>query len=177
MKNYFEIFDLPQSCEIDVNELEIKYIELQRQFHPDKINSQLDNSSANQPSINQNSALESIEHSMLINQAFEVLSNKKSRLSYILQLNGIDIENDSVAPKVDQTTLFEILEIQEQIPDLSKEQLKNLRKETEENFKKLLEISAQNIEEKEFLKAAQNLIKSRYFDKIVQDIKKLLKNL
>ena len=33
--NYFELFDLPMSFEIDVNLLNKKYIVLQKQFHPD----------------------------------------------------------------------------------------------------------------------------------------------
>jgi molecular chaperone HscB len=33
--NYFELFDLPMSFEIDVDLLNKKYIALQKQFHPD----------------------------------------------------------------------------------------------------------------------------------------------
>ena len=70
-------FSLTISFNIDKQELERKYLEFQQEFHPD------------------NSDSADIEKSISINESYAVLKNPIKRASYILQLNGINLENDS----------------------------------------------------------------------------------
>ncbi len=154
MSNHFEIFQLPQKFSLDENALEQKYFEFQKQFHPDK------------------AGLDEIERSIAINNAYAVLKNPLKRAIHILQLNGIDLENDSKATKPDFATLEQVLEIQEKLPNLSMEEISILRKNLVKEIKSLIADAAVNLENKDFSTASQYLIKAKYFDKIVQDLKK-----
>ncbi|MBL6664699.1 MAG: Fe-S protein assembly co-chaperone HscB [Rickettsiales bacterium] len=144
--NYFEIFDLEITTEINLDEIESKYLAFQQQFHPDK------------------ASTADIEKSILLNEAFEVLQKPFSRLAYILKLNGIDINDDTKAPKVDGKTLQEVFELQEKFLEMSVEDKQKLKEKVEN----LLTKSAQEINEENYEKAAQTLIKSKYFNKILR---------
>jgi molecular chaperone HscB len=158
MKNFFEIFSLPPSFALDLDDLEKKHLTFQQQFHPD------------------NSSTANIEQSILINEAYKILSAPISRASYILGLNGIDLENDSSAPKVDQATLLEILELQEMVAEIDAGASENLKKELNAKIKSLLSELALELENKAFTKAAQILIKAKYFDKTLKDLKAKKRN-
>lgn len=153
--NYFEIFNFTISTTINLEELEAKYLTFQQQFHPDKATST------------------DIEKSILLNEAFEVLQKPFLRLSYILKLNKIDILDDSKAPKVDNKTLQEIWELQENLVESSIEEKQKLKNELKTKVENLLEKAAKEIEQKHFEEASQILIQIKYFDKILKDLKRL----
>ena len=153
MKNFFEIFSLPQNFALDLDALEKQHLTFQQQFHPD------------------NSSTADIEQSILINDAYKILSAPISRASYILKLNGIDLENDSHAPKPDVATLAEILELQEMIAEIDADASENLKKELNTKIKSLLSEVALELENQEFVKASQILIRAKYFDKTLRDLK------
>lgn len=152
--NYFEIFNLEISANINFDELETKYLAFQQQFHPDK------------------ATTKDIEKSILLNEAFDVLKNPIPRLSYILKLNGIDILDDSKAPKVDSKTLGEIWELQEELMESSDEEKQKLKSDLKVKVKNLLDEVAKEINQKNFEQASQILIRTKYFDKILKDLKK-----
>ncbi len=147
MKNFFDLFSLPTDFSIDLDTLEKKYFEFQKKFHPDKYGDKSDE----------------IEQSIAINEAYEVLSNPLKRAAHILRLNGLDVENDVVAPKVDQATLLEVFEMRES-GDLS-------AKDLSQKIKSLLEEVSKNLGNKNFASAAQILIRAKYFEKTLQDLK------
>ena len=151
MKNFFDLFSLPTDFSIDLDTLEKKYFEFQKKFHPDKYGDKSGDKS------------DEIEQSIAINEAYEVLSNPLKRAAHILRLNGLDVENDVVAPKVDQATLLEVFEMRES-GDLS-------AKDLSQKIKSLLEEFSQNLENKNFAWAAQILIRAKYFEKTLQDLK------
>lgn len=154
MINHFQIFALPQSFQLDLDQLEKKYLEFQKQFHPD------------------NSSTADIEQSIAVNTAYQILKNPLKRASHILQLHGIDLENDTTAPKVDTATLTEILELREKIFESSTSEVENLKKDLNRKIKSLLNEVALELENKAFNPAAQILIKAKYFDKTLQDLKR-----
>lgn len=154
MKNYFSIFSLPITTEIDLDVLEQKYLQFQKEFHPDK------------------ASTADIEKSIAVNEAYEVLKNNLSRLSHILQLNGIDLENDSNAPKVDAETLMEVLELREKIFESDSEKIENIKKDLHKKVKFFTEETKKQITKELFAEAAQILIKAKYFNKTLQDLKK-----
>jgi len=151
--NYFELFDLKISTQIDLEELEEKYLTFQQQFHPDK------------------ASTADIEKSILLNEAFDVLKTPFSRLSYILKLHGTNILDDTTAPKVDNTTLVEVWEIQEKLLESSQVQKEKLKQELKDKVANLLAQTDEKIKEKNYEEAAQNLIKSKYFNKILKSLK------
>ncbi|MDX2082774.1 MAG: Fe-S protein assembly co-chaperone HscB [Rickettsiales bacterium] len=153
MKNYFAQFSFPIDFTVDEIELEKKYLEFQKQFHPDSASTR------------------DIEQSIAINQAYQILKNPITRASHILQLNGIDLEDDSKALKPDLATLEEILELQEKVAEIKADEIAILQKNLKNKIEFLLQEVRAKLENKDFTKAAQILIKAKYFDKTLRDLK------
>ena len=154
MKNFFEKFSLPIKFSLDLDALEQKYFTFQKQFHPDT------------------AGVAEIENSMDINEAYDILKNPLRRGAHILQLNGIDVEKDGGAVRPDMATLGEVLEIQEKILDSSPQEILEVKKYLQSEVKSLLEDIAAKLDNKDFASAAQFLIRAKYFDKILQDLRK-----
>lgn len=76
--NYFEIFNLDISFDIDLNLLQSKYLDLQRMVHPDTLN--LANMDKDLSLVNASS----------VNLAYNVLKDDIKRGQHILKLNGIN---------------------------------------------------------------------------------------
>jgi len=151
MKNFFNLFSLPQSFAIDLGELEKKYHKFQTEFHPDK------SSSAD------------ISKSIEINEGYKILSDDFLRACYILQLKGIDILHDEKAVKVDFATLEEQLELQEKISEMSdKNEMEELRKNLNSKVKALV---SQSMEAQADEHSAQLLVKAKYLKKSLEDLK------
>jgi len=154
MKNFFELFALKLNFEIDEIELEKKYLDFQKQFHPD-ISSSAD-----------------IEKSIAINEAYKTLSDDFLRACYLLALKNIDIHHDEKAIKPNTETLIEILELQEKIAEISdKNEIENLRKEINQEFKSLILNSMNQLEANEINLSAQLLVKAKYLKKSLEDLK------
>ena len=154
MQNFFELFLLSTKFSLDLDALEEKYFAFQKQFHPDS------------------AGVAEIENSILVNEAYQVLQNPLRRAAHILQLNGIDVEKDGGAVKPDMATLGEVLEIQEKILDSSPQEILEIKKYLQSEIKSLLENIASKLDNKDFASAAQFLIRTKYFDKILQDLRK-----
>jgi molecular chaperone HscB len=84
MQNYFQLFDLPISYDLDVTELSTRYRKLQAAVHPDKFANASD----------QERRL-SMQQSALINEAYQTLKSPLLRARYMLELKGIDLSNES----------------------------------------------------------------------------------
>lgn len=160
MKNYFELFNLTPKFIIDLNEIEQKYHKFQNQFHPDKAD------------------FDSIEHSILINEAYKILSDDFLRASHLLQLKNIDIENDENHIKPDISTLQEILDLQEKIFEINNfDEILALKNNLNSQIKKLIDDFQNAFEVNKFNEATQFLIKAKYLKKSLIDLKNRQKNL
>jgi len=117
--NYFTIFEIKEEFDISQKKLEERYMQLQREFHPDNFfNSEEKNIASSK--IN------------MINNAFNTLASPIKRSEYLLDIKGIN------TTKISQENLKEIFLIQEEI-DLMNEQEKSaeLNKLYENNIKSL----------------------------------------
>lgn len=104
-QNYFELFDLPLSFEVDRGHLAEKYRDLQKVAHPDRYA----NASGQERRL-------SLQQSTLINTAFETLKDPLKRASYILSLRGIDIDTQK-GGTMDPGFLMEQMELREAIAE------------------------------------------------------------
>ena len=99
---HFERFGLPAIFELDLNDLYKRYLDLQRQVHPDRF---VQKSSQEK--------LFSERHTALLNEGYEILKSPVKRAFYLLKLFGFDTEEDSSAAHKDPTILLEIMELRE----------------------------------------------------------------
>ncbi len=106
--NHFEIFDLPVSFEVDTSVLAQHYRNLQRAVHPDKY--------VNAPDRERRLAMQKATQ---INTAFQTLKNPLARGLYLLQLQGIDTDDNSIA--MDNEFLLEQMDLREQLAEIKQQ--------------------------------------------------------
>lgn len=82
---HFEIFSLPRRLQIDTAALEKSFYKLSRQFHPDRF--------ASRPAAEQVAATENSSH---LNDAYRALRDPIRRTEYLLELEGVELEEQSV---------------------------------------------------------------------------------
>lgn len=83
--NYFEIFSLQPKLALDTTALEKQFYVLSRKWHPDRFASR---STAEQE--------EATQHSSYLNDAYRALKDPIRRTEYLLELEGIELEEQSV---------------------------------------------------------------------------------
>ncbi len=83
-QNHFDLFGLPQSCQVDSAQLEQKYHALQTRFHPDR--------SAHLSDAEQRLAMQCATR---VNEAYQTLRNPRLRARYLLALHGVDTQEES----------------------------------------------------------------------------------
>ncbi len=82
--NYFAFFGLPSKLNIDVTALEKNFYALSRKLHPDV-----------STGASTREQEWSLEQSSLLNDAYRTLKNPVKRTQYLLQLEGIELEEQS----------------------------------------------------------------------------------
>lgn len=161
MKNYFEKFSLSPAFDINLDDLEQKYLTLQQQYHPDQL---LHKTVGEQDTA----AIESIN----INEAYKILKNPISRAIYLLKLQGINIDDDNCPIKPDHSTLMQVLELREEISQIkNKDEINQIRNNLESEITRLMQEVKKNFSKNDFNQVAQFLIKIKYFDKTIADLK------
>ena len=127
-KNYFEIFDVAQTYDVDQKGLLKRYLGLQRKFHPDRYIA----SSEAEKRINMQWVAE-------INLAFETLSDDLQRSIYLLKLNGHELEEN---PTLGKGILLKQIELREDLEEIKRDSnyeraLTEFKKETEKELESL----------------------------------------
>jgi len=105
--NYFELFALAPSFELDLVELKAKYLELQRAVHPDKF-----------ANASERERLISVQKAAQINDAFTVLNATDSRAQYLLELAGFELAHETQTLK-DPMFLMQQMELRETLEDIT----------------------------------------------------------
>ncbi len=160
MVNFFAIFNLKECFNIDKALLDTIYFDFQNKFHPDKASAQ------------------DIKKSININEGYAILSDDFLRACHLLALKDVDILKDDKSIKVEQNTLLEILELQEQIAIES--DIKNINDMVTKITKNINHLILQSIvmmDNSSYKEAAQILVKAKYFKKCIADLKTKKKNL
>ena len=105
-QNYFELFEQSESFEIDLATLSARFRDLQRAFHPDKFASAPD----------QERRL-SLQKAAQINSAYQTLKAPLSRAHYLLELRGLDQNQEQLTIK-DPEFLEEQMELRENLAEI-----------------------------------------------------------
>jgi molecular chaperone HscB len=103
--NYFELYDLPLSFQIDSALVKKKFYELSKRFHPDFY---VNESAEKQAEI--------LELSTINNKAYQVLSDPLKRIEYVLSLHDMLAEGDKYA--LPQTFLMDMMDVNEALMEM-----------------------------------------------------------
>ncbi len=105
--NYFDMFEIPVSYDVDLDALQQRYRVLQKAVHPDKYAS----------ASSQERRL-SMQQTSLINQALHTLKHPVERAVYLLQLKGVDFSMSNQTT-MDAAFLMEQMAMREQLEQVS----------------------------------------------------------
>lgn len=105
--NYFELFNIPVSFDVDLSVLPQTYQQLQRLTHPDKFA----NGSEQQKLV-------AVQKNAQVNDAYSVLKSPLSRAEYILSLRGIDLQHEQQTIK-NTAFLMQQMEWREELAEIA----------------------------------------------------------
>jgi molecular chaperone HscB len=106
--DYFAFFGLPRALTIDAQDLERRFRELSRKFHPDYY--------YNAPPAER---LASLERSSYLNDAYRALKSPASRIEHLLAIEGLpQAKSESGAAKVPPGLLEEVFALNEELDEI-----------------------------------------------------------
>lgn len=152
-QNYFEIFGLPIDFQIDTSLLTERYRELQKVVHPDRF--------VNASDRDRRLAVQQSAH---INEALNTLKSPLKRARYLLQLNGVEFD-DEKETTVDPEFLMEQIELREAVANVQQQ---------DDPFSSLNQLM-QSISEKktDMIGQLQNLISQQAYEAAKIQVQKL----
>lgn len=154
--NYFTLFHLEPTLDIDLDALKTQFLALQQQYHPDN---------------NQHDVEHAVEQSSMVNQAYNTLKAVHSRAAYLLQLQKQDFGLEQSIH--DFEFLQDALELREQLDEATNsEQLQQLREEIEQWTAGLINEFKIDYAEQDWAEARDTVRKLRFFHHVLDDIDK-----
>lgn len=162
-QDYFKLFGLARSYQIDAMQLERQYRALQTQIHPDKF--------AHLPEAEQRLAM---QQATLVNEAYLTLRKPIRRARYLLSLHGVDTqEGTNTAMPVDflmaQMEWREAVAEAQQARDVAA--LEQLEKRMQHETRELETQLALKIDtEQDYATAAGLVRKLRFMEKLAEEI-------
>lgn len=105
-QTHFELFELPVTFEVNLQDLSQRYRELQRVVHPDKFVNASDRE-----------RLLSVEKAAAINEAYQILKSPQCRARYMLELQSVSFD-DEKDMALDPAFLMEQIELREALSEL-----------------------------------------------------------
>lgn len=107
-RTYFELLGLPQRYALNLEELEGRYREASRHWHPDRF--------SRAPASERAAVL---QRATDLNQAYRTLKSVSRRAEYLLKLRGVDLasEEPGKQPAMPPEFLGEIMELREELMD------------------------------------------------------------
>ena len=109
-KNYFQLFNLSESCELDLDSLAGTYRELQSEVHPDRF-----------ANADEKEKLLAVQNSSYLNEAYDTLKSPLKRAAYLLTLHQQDIEQVKQSD-LSMDLLLEQIQLRETLEELPKDE-------------------------------------------------------
>ena len=104
--NYFQLFQVPAQFDLDLTELGTRYLELQRNFHPD-----------NFASASERDRMLAVQQAANINDAYHSLKQPLLRAEHLLALRGVKISHEQRS-FTDTVFLMQQMELRELLADI-----------------------------------------------------------
>jgi molecular chaperone HscB len=162
-KNYFEIFGLPVNYAVDQELLADRFLDLQKQVHPDRFAA----------GTNQEKRL-AMQWATLVNTANETLRVPLPRAIYLLALSGIELEHNPTLPPA---LLMDQIDLREQLESIeegkgSLEKLDSFRKKLEQLMNKVQAEFKESLDE-DIGKAERLVYELQFLFKLMASAKRL----
>jgi len=154
--NYFELFEFEIAPIIDKSLLTKKYLQLQKQYHPD-----------NYSLSDENEQNQSLEMSSLINKAFAIFKDDLKTIGYFLEIKGLISEEEKY--QLPSAFLMEMMEVNEQIDEggFDEMELANLQQKMDQEIQLVIQKNASELSEGELLLIKEFYYKKKYLKRIL----------
>jgi molecular chaperone HscB len=160
--NFFELFDLVPSFDLDLSQLTTRYRALQRQYHPDQLQNQQLNS-------DHTAVLAQLQQSAMVNAAYDTLRIAAKRAVYLLELKKQAINLEQSIGDIE--FLQNALEVREQLDEVdSPEALEGLRAAIDQWIQALSNEFRIDYAEEDWAEARDTCRKLAFMQKILNDI-------
>jgi len=161
--NYFELFELPVSLQVDKDSLSKKYFELQRKYHPDYF---LNASEEEQAEV--------LEKSSMINRGYKIFQNSDETIKYVLQMKGLLEEEEKY--ELPAAFLMEMMELNESLMDTDgssfeemETKVSQLEKQLYDNIRNIVEYyNDTNTTTEQLLLVKDYYFKKKYLRRILE---------
>ena len=160
-QNYFELFNLPEKFQIDLEMLQENYRAIQKEIHPDRF-----------ATSSENEKVQSMIKSTQANDAFQTLKSPIKRAKYILSLHK-SVEKITLPPDF----LMQQMEWEEHFETIEKNssELTEFKSTINKEYKEYsLLISTQIDDDQNWSDAAISIDKLYFIEKLLQKINKAL---
>jgi molecular chaperone HscB len=163
-QTYFDLFELPVGYDVDVAELERRFRDLSRTFHPDKFTK----SDVQQKRI-------SLQRITAVNDGYRVLKHPVRRAEYLLGLRGLHVgAEDGSGPKPPASFLMEMLEQREALSDSraahDADRIARLATEVSDQRKAAMAEVAAGFAAERIDDVALALVRLRYYDRFLEEV-------
>lgn len=167
-RNYFELFGLTKSYEIDQGLLAEKYRALQSALHPDRFV----NDSDQQRRI-------SVQTTAYVNEAYSTLKNDLKRSHYLLKLSDIEFNADTETSS-DGEFLMQTMELHEQVEEAGNaanlqeglDRLDILSKQLKQDQQQLVSQFSTQYEKTELDAAKETALKLQFYERLTNQVRK-----
>jgi molecular chaperone HscB len=160
---FFELFELPVSYEIDLAKLAVTYQKLQAQYHPDRF--------ASEDAKTRRAA---VENAALINQANDTLIDPLKRGCYLLKMVGSECNpgNNTIS---DGAFLMQQLEYRERLEEVDENEdpfaaIDQVRDDVTEHQNQLIDAFKSSYGSGDFTVALDNLTKLQFFGRLKRQL-------
>jgi molecular chaperone HscB len=160
--NYFDLFEIPVSFNINTDTLAQRYRELQRTVHPDKY--------ASAPERERRLAM---QNATQINEAFQTLKNPLTRARYLLQLQGVDTNEESDTA-MDSEFLMAQMELREELADIKQKSqpvdaLETFLTRVKQKQQRLIDALSQQFAQKKYQSARETVRQFQFFVRLHEE--------
>eukprot|EP00512_Aurantiochytrium_limacinum_P003500 CAMPEP_0171497140 /NCGR_PEP_ID=MMETSP0958-20121227/7100_1 /TAXON_ID=87120 /ORGANISM="Aurantiochytrium limacinum, Strain ATCCMYA-1381" /LENGTH=262 /DNA_ID=CAMNT_0012031337 /DNA_START=234 /DNA_END=1022 /DNA_ORIENTATION=- len=158
--SHFEVFKLPESFDIDVDNLERQFWSLQKKLHPDRFGYRHEKEQEH-----------SAEYSSRVNNAYKVLKSPLNRAVYMLERRGIDALSEGGTSNVDPELLMKVMEMREELHSTnSPEVLSRLEEGARADVSEFSHQISDAFARDDMNAATQAAIELRYAEKLCEEI-------
>ncbi len=156
--NYFDIFVLPVSFDIEQNLLGERYRDLQRTVHPDKY-----------ANASEKERLLAMQKATQINEAYQILKNPQTRARYLLKLQGIETNDNATI--TDSEFLMRQMELREELAELKQiDPLNAFLSRLEKQIEDLTDTLSQQFSQKNYQQAYDTVRQFQFFIRLHEEV-------
>jgi len=161
--NYFELYEMPVSLQVDKKYVQDKYFELQKKYHPDFFSNESEEEQA-----------DVLDKSSMINKAYKTFQNGDDTIKYVLQLKELLEEEEKY--QLPPEFLIEMMELNEalmEVDDSSLEEtetkINQLQKILYDKVQKIIEYyNEDNTTDEQLLQVKDYYYKKKYLKRILE---------